>query len=988
MLIDSGGSGAKARGRVWRNTGLLLILFLEAGARPMNAQGLPPGVSYEGQQVTSIYLIARPSMDVDALRPLILQHTGEPYSDQKVQASIAALKKTGEFTGIDLEVDPEPAGLRLTFVLQPAFYIGIIRFPGAMKKFSYPNLLQVVDYPNGQPYSSRLAEQAIPALERAFARRGYFTACVRLETQIDKPHQLVNLIFHVTLHRRAKFGRILVTGPPPNEAAQLERSLRSLWAVLKGASLKTGKPYSHSRIGAAFGYLRNELAKRERLAAKIHLDRPRYDPETNRAALTFHVTPGPKISVRLAGAHVWRRTLRKLLPFYQENSFGADLVQEGKENLVSYFQSKGYFDVKVNPQTQTTPSQISLVYHVTKGRRHRVMEVTLRGNRHFSEDDLEPLVTVREARFFSHGRFSNDLLNQSIRNLTAFYQQDGFENVAVHAHVVDREAKIYLTFDITEGPQTIVDALRIEGNKTQPASKLVPHGLRLKAGQPYSQRFLAHDRDQIMASYLRLGYLNATFKAALAKAPDRPHHVDVTYLIQEGPQAFIQNVWIMGQQHTKTQLISRSANIQAGAPLSERKLLESESRLYDLGVFDWASVQPRRPVIHQTREPVLVKVHEAKRNSLSYGVGLQVEPRTGNIPSGTVALPGLPVIGLPSSFRVTQKNFISPRGSIEYSRLNMRGRAETGSAALLLSRLDQRGILTYSDPRFRGLDWSSLFSVSGERTSENPLFTARLANASFQLQREFGAGRTKTLQLRYGFSRTTLSNLLIPALVLPQDRSIHLSTVSATFIHDTRDNPLNARHGVYQTLDFGVSPKFMGSTAGFARFLGQAAFYHPILPWLIWANDFRVGVAKPFSGSVIPLSERFFSGGADSLRGFPTFGAGPQRTVPACSDPHNPATCVNIRVPVGGNELFIWNSEGRFPIPIKKGLGGVIFYDGGNVYGHIVIGNFLREYTNTVGFGLRYNTPVGPIRFDVGRNLEPVPGIKPTQFFITIGQAF
>ncbi|MGH7939923.1 MAG: BamA/TamA family outer membrane protein, partial [Limisphaerales bacterium] len=177
-------------------------------------------------------------------------------------------------------------------------------------------------------------------------------------------------------------------------------------------------------------------------------------------------------------------------------------------------------------------------------------------------------------------------------------------------------------------------------------------------------------------------------------------------------------------------------------------------------------------------------------------------------------------------------------------------------------------------------------------------------------------------------------------------------------------------------------------TAGFTRLLGQAAFYHPVRSWLIWANDFRAGVAKPFSGSVIPLSERFFSGGADSLRGFPTFGAGPQRSVPACSDPHNPATCVEIRVPVGGNELFIWNSEGRFPLPIKKGLGGVVFYDGGNVYDHIVIGNFLKEYTNTVGLGLRYDTPVGPIRLDVGRNLNPVPGIKPTQFFITIGQAF
>ncbi len=974
------------RGSLWR-AGLLLTLSLGMAARLTIAQGQPL-TSYEGQQVVSIFLVARPSVDVDSLRHLVIQGVDAPYSDQKVQASITALKNTSKFSEVDLEIAAEPTGLRLTFVLQPAFYIGVIRFPGAMKKFSYPNLLQVVDYPEGQPYSLAQAQQAIPARERAFTQGGYFTARVRLEAQFDKPHQLANLIFHVTLHRRARFGRIVITGPPPSEARRLERSLRSLWAVLRGASLKTGKPYSRSRIGAAFGYLRGQLAKRGRLAPDIHLDPLRYDLESNRADLTIHVTPGPRIAVRVEGAHVWGRTLRKLLPFYQENSFDQDLVQEGKENLTSYFQSKGYFDVKVNPKIRTTPSRISLVYHVVKGRRHQVTEVALRGNRHFSRDDLEPLITVQKARFLSRGRFSNDLLNQSIENLKGFYQQNGFENVAVHAHVVDLEPKIDVTFEVAEGPQTMIDAVRLEGNKTQPVSKLAPSGLRVKAGQPYSQRSVVHDRDQIMASYLRLGYLNATCSTAVAKVRGRPNRVDVTYAVQEGPQVFVESVWIMGQQHTKTQFINHTANIHAGAPLSERGLLGSESRLYDLGIFDWARVQPRRPVTHQTREPVLVKVHEAKRNSLTYGVGLQVEPRTGNIPAGTVALPGLPVIGLPSTFQVTQKNFISPLASVEYSRLNMLGRGETGAGSVLLSRLDQRGILTYSDPNFRGLDWSSILSVSGERTSENPLYTARLTDASFQLQRELGPKRTQTLQLRYTFSQTALSNLLIPALVLPQDRSIHLSTVSATFIHDTRDNPLNAAHGVYQTIDFGFNPKLLGSTAGFARFLGQAAFYHPIRPWLIWANDFRVGVAKPFSGNVIPLSERFFSGGADSLRGFPTFGAGPQRTVPVCSNPQNPATCVEIQVPVGGNELFIWNSEGRFPLPIKKGLGGVVFYDGGNVYSHIVISNFLKEYTNTVGFGLRYDTPVGPILLEIGRNLNPVRGIDATQFFITIGQAF
>ena len=108
-----------------------------------------------------------------------------------------------------------------------------------------------------------------------------------------------------------------------------------------------------------------------------------------------------------------------------------------------------------------------------------------------------------------------------------------------------------------------------------------------------------------------------------------------------------------------------------------------------------------------------------------------------------------------------------------------------------------------------------------------------------------------------------------------------------------------------------------------------------------------------------------------------------------CTSPTaDPATCPQITVPIGGNQLFILNSEIRFPLPIIKNLGAVLFYDGGNVYRTISFRQFIDNYTNTVGFGIRYNTPVGPVRFDVGHNLDPVTGLKSTQFFVTLGQAF
>jgi outer membrane protein insertion porin family len=464
--------------------------------------------------------------------------------------------------------------------------------------------------------------------------------------------------------------------------------------------------------------------------------------------------------------------------------------------------------------------------------------------------------------------------------------------------------------------------------------------------------------------------------------------VDITYTIKEKQQVLVDNVVLVGNNITRPSIIEKTANVSPETPLSQGKLLLGESQLQDLGVFDWASVQPRRPIADQTGEDVLVKLHEAGRTELTYGFGLELARRGGNLPAGTIALPGSPPItGGAPNFTAAEKTFVSPRGSIEYTRYNVRGLAESLSVSALLSRLDQRAVATYSQPHFRGSGWSSLFSSSIERTTENPTFEARLAEGSWQLEKPLNKGKTRRIQLRYRFRRTILSNLLIPGLVAPEDQKLRLSTLSATWIRDTRNKPLDASRGFYETLDLGITPKALGSNANFARFLGQSSYYKP-LGKTVWANRITLGLAKSLANSDVPTSERFFSGGETTLRGFPINGAGPQRTVPACSNPAVPSTCVNLQVPVGGDQLFIINSEFRFPLGIKEGLGAAVFYDGGNVYGPVSLSRFIHDYTNSVGVGLRYTTPVGPVRFDIGRNLNPVTGVRATQFYITLGQAF
>ena len=973
----------------------LCALALVAQTNQVDSEGLPL-IDYEGQPVSDVELVTDPRVDIQPLQNLVGQKAGEPYSRQAIENTIKALKGTGRFTAVDVAVQPVATGLKVLFVMEPAFYYGVAEFPGVGRTFSYARLLQVVDLPDQTPYQNKEVDRARTDLLDFLRRNGYFQSQVESSAELDQAHGLANVTFHVTLGRRAKVGTVRVEGPPPQEAARLIQVTRSQWARFTGASLKPGKTYSPGRVRAATTLIRKRLVKQGHLASHIRIDPPQYHADTNRADVTIHVDEGPVIAVSITGASLsWFPPLRekekhKLIPVYQEGAIDPDLVEEGKRNLISFFQAKGFFDVKVNTTFRQTPRRILLVYQVDREKKHKVEKIAFRGNQHFDEDVLEKHVILKKAHLFSHGKFSEQLLQKSVKDLKAFYVDHGYEEVSITPAVVDREPQLDITFQIAEGPETRVADVEFEGNQHfSPASLSPRKGLQLRPGEPFSPGQLNQDRGNVLAVYLDNGYLQADVKTVVERHTDDPHQVDIVYQINEGQQVRVNQVAIAGAVRTRPGFIGKTTDLQVEAPLSQGKLLQSENELYNLGIFDWASVGPRRPIISQTDEEAVVKVHEAPRNTIKYGFGLEVSRRGGSIPSGTVAVPGLPTIGLNGAVVApSEATFISPRGNIQYSRRNMRGLGETGSISLLLSRLDQRFLATYAQPHFSGTRWSSLYSISAERTTENPLFAARLENGTFQLERPLNKDKTTTTQIRYSFQKTDLSQLLAPQLVLPEDRNVRLSTFSGSIIRDTRDKPLDAHRGIFETIDLGITAKAIGASANFARLLAQTAYYQEIGHGIVWANSIRLGLAKALGNSHVPTSERFFSGGGTTLRGFPIDGAGPQRIVPFCGVPGNPSTCANITVPVGGDQLFVLNTELRFPLGLMKNLGGVVFYDGGNVYSNINFARFYQDYTNTVGFGFRYSTPVGPIRVDIGRNLNPVPGFRATQFFVTLGQAF
>lgn len=944
--------------------------------------------SYEGQSVVSIELAGRPDIDVDRFQQFLVQHAGEPFSKQKVDETIAALKRDGKFQEIQLQVVPVPDGVRLLLVLEPAVYFGIFQFPGA-ERFPYSRLVQVANYPSASPFNAGEIARDRDSLVNFFREQGFFQVRVDPELKTEPSHGLADVSFHSTLSRRAKFGDVKISGTSPEESAMLAKNLRSWGAKVRGTSIRPGKTYHYSNIMNGSKYLQSRLEKEGRLAAKVQPQGAEYHAESNRADIHFDVHTGPVIHVDVKGAHLWSWQRKSLLPLYHGAGVDRELVLEGTQALVSYFQGKGYFDVNVTSDFQRAGSVNTIIYQITKGKKHKVASVDIAGNKNIKTDDLMNQVTVRKGHLFSPGKFSDNLVRSSSKALQAVYQSEGYSTVKITPHVEKNSGDVRVRFIVDEGSRDIVQSLTIQGANTFPSSSFAPHGLNLAEAKPYSQKLVENDRASIIAHYLQAGYLMASFReTANAVSKKDPHHLNVVYHIYEGPRVYTGNVITLGLRKTTPRLVAEDAEaIRPEKPLTETSLLATESKLYDHpGVFDWAQVDPKRQITTQTQEDVLVKVHESQKNQITYGFGFEIINRGGSVPSGTVALPNLPPIGLPSTFTTSQRTFYGPRGTFQYTRNNVRGKGESISFTGFAGRLDQRVAAYYINPRLRWTKWTATTSASYEFNQENPVYSSRIALVSYQIQRYLDNKKENVFFLRYSFSKTDLTRLEIPQLVSPEDEHVRLSTIAANFTRDTRDNQLDEHKGMLQIAELDLNTTKLGSSVDFAKLRFQSAYYKRLFHDIIWANSIRIGLAQPFAGSRVPLSEAFFTGGGNTLRGFPLNSAGPQKQVPVCST--GGAGCTLIQVPTGGNEMLVVNSELRIPLPIWKGLSIVPFYDGGNVFPRVGFHDFTSLYSNNVGLGLRYATPVGPIRIDVGRNLNPIPGIKATQYFVSIGQAF
>jgi outer membrane protein insertion porin family len=937
--------------------------------------------------------------------------TGKPLDPNQVAESIRKLYRTGDYADLKAIVTPVEGGVRVDFVVREQLFFNQVLIQGLVSPPSDASAAAAMQLTLGQPYRRDAVDEGLARLTDALHDDGLYASEVKAEAAVHPDTHAADIVVHVKSGPRARAKEIQLKNGTEYRDAELLSRLK----------IKPGQELTSARIERGTDRIRKFLVKKGHLNGRASVRRGEYDRAKNSIPLELEVTEGPRVQIAVTGVKISNGQLKKLVPVYQEGSVDVDLLEEGKRNIRERLERQGYFDAEVEYATATKEVQQSggwkgteevITYTVERGDRHKLVGIEIAGNHYFGTDLLRGRLQIYGAGFATRGRFSRRLVEADRDSLQNLYLSNGFLDAKVDAQTLDNykgnEGALLIRFVIEEGKQTRVASLSIEGNHAFKENELLPV-IASTPGQPYSDYNVASDRDNILALYYNDGFPNARFTATATPAPPeatpaagdsgngdtsakegtrkngkpKNENADVqagalmrlSYHIDEGPQIHVKRILVTGYNHTRAGVIRREIRVKQNAPLREGEVVESQRRLYNLGVFNRVTIEPQNPGGTDTNKDMMVLVEEAKRYTLAYGGGFEVQR-------------------LASSTNPTGNELqAAVRGILEISKLNVTGRGDSLSLKLRGSTIEDRALLTYADPNtFANPNFTFQANLYTEKTQDINTFTQQRYEASVQLTDQ--VTRFTTLQYRYAFRRVVVSNLnntVAPEEIPLFEQPTLVSEFGVTWARDARDNPADATKGSFNSFDFGIAATAIGSSASFLRFYYQNSTYYPIGRRFSFARAVRIGVLEPYGDTVsltfppqttpvtvIPLPERFFAGGGTSLRGFALNQAGPRDST---------------GFPFGGQALLAFNQEFRFPMRlpyIGTALSGALFYDGGNVYsrlGRITFRssspkpifnpanplvcqynctNELNYFAHTVGIGFRYSTPVGPIRIDLG----------------------
>jgi outer membrane protein assembly complex protein YaeT len=972
--------------------GALLVLLPAVAAADVG--------DYVGKPVQAIRLAVEGRSDDDPrLLALIETAIGRPLSMLDVRESAAHLYSLGRFDDVVVRAEAVGDGVALVFDLVPVHPVASVRLNGApgIPGVNLGDLRRTLSERFGVSPVAARAPDMVRLLQDQLGQRGYLAASVTSRVDLEHAPHRAALTLTIEAGERTRVGAVEITGA----AGMDERELFDRLGITPGS------PYEPAALSERIdGYL---AAQRQRGYLEARLTSAVRLSEDNRTAgLTLASSLGPRVRVEFQGDPLPASRRDDLVPIAREGSADEDLLEDASNAIEEYLRGQGYRDASAPHSREEVGGELLITFTIRRGPQYRVAEVDITGNTSIPRETFQDRLRLRAGQ-----PFASALLEADLALIEDLYHRSGFASVRADPVIEpmpgppgDSQVPVVIRIPIIEQAQTIVASVGIEGNQSVPGASLRDQ-LGLRPGQPFYLSQLAVDRDALQLHYANLGYPTATIVGNPGLSADGTR-ADVLFTVREGPRIFIDHVLIAGNTRTRTETIERELQLKAGDPLGLAAVAESQRRLAALGLFRRTRITELGHGDETTRD-VLVAVEEAPATTVGYGGGLEVGQRIRTEANG-IADERLEVAPR-AFFEIGRRNLFGKNRSVNlFTRVSLRPEDAPVVAGEPVTQSgygfsEYRVLGTFREPRALGTDADAFLTGTIEqqvRSSFNFARRAFSAEVARRLTPRVSAGGNYQIQRTELFDeKITESDKLLVDRLFPQ---LRLSSFSSSVVRDTRDDALNPGSGNYLSANAQLAARLIGSEVGLAKSYLTAQIFRsvPRTNQIVFAASARVGTAVGFARDVmavetsgqpildsdgrpivqtlsdLPASERFFAGGDTTVRGF------------ALDQLGAPDTIDENGFPIGGNAVVIFNGELR--VPLFGGVGVVGFFDTGNVFKRTSDID-LGQLRSAVGFGVRYRSPVGPIRIDLGIKVnrkELVAGSfeQRSALHISLGQAF
>jgi outer membrane protein insertion porin family len=637
--------------------------------------------------------------------------------------------------------------------------------------------------------------------------------------------------------------------------------------------------------------------------------------------------------------------IREKIGLKRGATFNDHLILESNEEILKLYHEKGYFFAQVNIGTKSgRDNLVSVSIRIKEGEKVKIEKIRFSGNKAFPDKKLHAQMETQERTWFSFlddsGVYQKDILKLDLFRIEGFYHDNGYLRVKVLEPRIDINKKareVHITVPVEEGPQFRVKSLKLNSDDAVTADE-IQKSILTKVGTVYNVSQLRQDILTIADLYSKKGYAYADANP-VSKLNDEDRTVDLSIEVDKGKKVYVGSIEVLGNIKTRDNVIRREFRLKEGELFDSSKLKRSKQRLNNLNFFEDVKIDT-----HRGQDPdlidILTTVTEKPSGSFSVGAGFSS------------------VENLIFTTSITQNNLL--------------GNGQSLSLNAQLSSIRTDFNLSFTEPRL--FDSEILLGVDVFNQDQDFLsFDSQSTGGGIRLGKN--VSEYDSINLRYRYDNVEVSGLsAADETEFFKNETRVTSRVAPTFIHDSRDNFLNPSAGWRHVLGFELAG--LGG-AKFTKSVYEVTYYHPLIGKLVGAAHARVNYAEGYDGEGVPGFERYFMGGPTSLRGFTIQDVGPKD-----SDGD----------PVGGTQSLLLNLEVQYPF--TKSFRGFLFYDRGNVYGSgantsTTAKTFdLGEMRSSVGAGIRFISPFGPLGFAYGVKLDKETGEEAAEFHFSAGSAF